>query len=156
MDVKLINPFINSAMNVITTMAFTEVTPGKPHIKTDKTTYGAVTGIIGLASDVYSGNMILSFEEKAILSIVSKMLGEEFPEVTKDVVDAVGELTNMISGGAKAELSQEGFVFDMATPAMISGKGVDISQLTSVPTIVIPFSTEAGGFVVEASVQKKG
>ncbi len=143
-------------MNVITTMAFTEVTPGKPGIKTTKTTYGSVTGIIGLVSATYTGNMILSFEEKAILSIVSKMLCEEFAEVNKDVVDAVGELTNMISGGAKAELSQEGYTFDMATPAMIVGKNVDISQLTSVPIIVIPFTTDTGSFVVEASIQKKG
>ena len=74
MDANLINPFINAAMNVIQTMAFTEVKPGKPSLKTEKVTYGEVTGIIGLASENVAGSMVLSFDEKAILAIVSRML----------------------------------------------------------------------------------
>lgn len=155
MDAALINPFINSTLNVIKTMAFTDVKPGAPYIKTGNKTYGVVTGIIGLASEKYSGNMILSFDEGAILGIVSGMLGETFTEVNQDVVDAVGELTNMISGGAKAVLSQEGYVFNMATPAMIVGKDIEISQLTSSPIVAVPFTTSSGSFVVEAGLVKR-
>ena len=155
MDAELINPFINAALNVIETMAFTKVTPGKPSIKTTKTTYGDITGIIGLASEEVVGNMVLSFDAKAILTICGKMLYAEFTELNQDVVDAVGELTNMISGGAKAELSNKGYKFDMATPAMIIGKDVSITQLTSEPIISIPFETESGPFVIEASLSKR-
>ena len=152
MNVEYINPFLNAATNVIQTMAFTKVIPGKPALKTNNLSYGVVTGIIGLASDRLKGNMLLSFDQSAILAIVSKMLDEQFTEVNKDVVDAVGELTNMISGGAKKELSEKGFTFDMAVPVVITGEGVEISQLSKKPTIQIPFETEDGIFVVEANL----
>ncbi|MCC6932048.1 MAG: chemotaxis protein CheX [Deltaproteobacteria bacterium] len=155
MEASLINPFINAALNVIQTMAFTQVTPGKPCLKSNKVTFGDVTGIIGLASETITGSMVLSFEEKAILTIVGRMLYSEYKEINQEVVDAVGELTNMISGGAKGELSEKGYIFSMATPTMVLGKDVSITQLTQEPIISIPFSMEEGAFVIEANIMKK-
>lgn len=152
MKADYINPFINSTINVLKTMAFTDPQPGKPGVKTNKLTWGSVTGIIGMAGEGVAGNMVLSFDQPSILGIVTKMLGEEFKEVNKDVVDAVGELTNMISGGAKNELYEYGFRFHMATPIMIVGKDMELTQLTKAPTITIPFKTPEGEFVVEANL----
>lgn len=156
MDVNIINPFITSAINVIQTMAFTPVTPGKPKVKEDNSTFGAVTGLIGLAGENCAGNMVISFDEKAILAIVGKMLGEEIPGINKDVVDAVGELTNMISGGAKSELAEMGYVIRMSIPVMIVGRELELSQLTKRPVLAIPMSIAEGAFVIEAQLSKLG
>jgi chemotaxis protein CheX len=155
MDVNLINPFLISAIKVVETMAFMKVTPGKPSIKDHNKTFGVVTGLIGLAGDGAAGNMVLSFDEGSILGIVSKMLGEEFKTVNKDVVDAVGELTNMISGGAKSELAEMGFSIRMATPVMIVGKDIELSQLTKKPVLTIPLTVDTGVFVIEAKLSKE-
>lgn len=152
MKVDYINPFLEAARSVIETMAFTPVKAGKPVIKQNNLTWGVVSGVIGLASAKLKGNMVLSFDEAAILGIVSKMLGEEFTTLSQDVVDAVGELTNMVSGGAKKSLSEKGFAFDMALPVMIIGKDVAIVQFTKGPVITVPFETEKGRFVIEASL----
>lgn len=152
MNVEYINPFLKSVKNVVETMAFTKVAVGTPGLKQGNLSWGVVSGIIGLASGKMKGNMVLSFDEAAILGIVSAMLGETFPEINKDVVDAVGELTNMISGGAKAELSTMGFVFDMAIPVVITGKQVEITQLSKGPTLSVPFETDKGKFVLEANL----
>lgn len=152
MKVEYINPFLETTTKVIETMAFTKVTAGKPSVKPNNLTWGVVTGVIGLAGENVKGNMVLSFDEKSILSIVSKMLSEEFSEVSKDVIDAVGELTNMICGGAKSALSEKGFRFDMALPMMLVGKNMEITHLGAGPTISIPFTTESGKFVVEAAI----
>ena len=154
MKVDFVNPFLEAAKSVIETMAFTPVTPGKPAVKQDNLTWGIVSGVIGLASAKLKGNMVLSFDEGAILGIVSKMLGEEFQSIGPDVVDAVGELTNMISGNAKKALSEKGFVFDMAIPVMIIGKDVAIGQFTKGPIITVPFETEKGKFVIEANLRE--
>lgn len=154
MNVELINPFVKSAVNVLKTMAQAEPVPGKPYLKEGNLTWGVVTGLIGMAGDDVTGNMVVSFDEQAILGIVSKMLMEEFKSLTPDVVDAVGEITNMISGGAKKELSELGFSFNMATPIMITGKSVELSQLSKAPIVVLPFSTDAGQFVIEANLAK--
>ncbi|MCB0309772.1 MAG: chemotaxis protein CheX [Bdellovibrionales bacterium] len=152
MKAELINPFAESTINVLKTMSQTEVVPGKPSLKSDNKTRGVITGIIGMAGDQISGNMILSFDAPAILGIVSRMLMEEFKEVNDDVVDAVGELTNMISGGAKNLLSKQGYNFAMATPMTLRGETVEIRQLSPAPIITIPFETPEGKVWVEANL----
>ena len=152
MNVEFINPFLESTIKVIETMAFTKVTAGKPTVKQGNKSWGEVSGIIGLASESLSGNLILSFDKASILGIVGGMLGEEITGITPDVVDAVGELTNMISGGAKAMLSQKGHKFEMASPIMLVGKNVEISQLSKGPVVSIPFKTDKGEFVAEATL----
>lgn len=152
MKVEYINPFIAAATNVIQTMASVEVKAGQPTLKKDNHSWGVLSGIIGLASDSLKGNMVLSFEKDCILHIMTNLLGEEFTQLNDEVSDAVGELTNMISGNAKKIFSEQGFIFDMAIPIVIIGQGVEISQITSGPSLVIPFETEKGGFVLEANL----
>ncbi len=156
MKVEFINPFLQAAKNVLETMCQTQVIPKKAFLKEDKHTFGEVTGIIGMASHEVSGCMILSFSEKCIINIVANMLMEDAKErIDDEIIDAVGELTNMICGGAKATLGQMNHKFDLATPTMITGKGVEISTLSESPTIVIPFDTKYGGFVIEANLAAK-
>ncbi|MCK5341289.1 MAG: chemotaxis protein CheX [Desulfobulbaceae bacterium] len=156
MKAEFINPFLHSAKNVLETMAQTPVNAKKPMLKKDKVTYGEVTGIIGMASAKVAGCMVISFEEKCILQIVANMLMEEPKEnVDDEIIDAVGELTNMICGGAKAQLGKLGNKFDLATPTMVVGKGVEISYHSEAPTILIPFDTETGSFVIEANLADK-
>ena len=155
LDAELINPFINSTINVIKTMAALELTVDKPTLKKGKSTWGEVTGLIGLAGYQGTGNMILSFDKPSILKIVNGMLGEQFSDVNDQIVDAVGELTNMISGGAKRSLNDLGFFFEMAAPVTIVGQNVEIKQLTKDPVITVPFNVESGSFVLEAALRKE-
>jgi len=153
---EFINPFLNATKNVIETMAQTPVKAQKPQLKNGNITFGEVTGIIGMASENVSGTMVVSFSETCILKIVGNMLMEEpKPKIDDEIIDAVGELTNMICGGAKAELAKLNHKFDLATPTMIVGKGVEISHYSDQPTIAIPFNTEAGDFVIEANLSEK-
>ena len=148
MDVEFINPFLTSAVNVLKTMAFTEARPGRPLIKKTSTAFGDITGVIGMASETLSGSMILSFSQSCILQVLAKMLQEEpKTRIDEEVVDAVGELTNMICGGAKAELAKLDHRFDIATPTMIVGKSADVSYHFGTPTITVPFETAHGNFV---------
>ena len=156
MDVKFINPFLTATKNVIKTMANIDFKSGELRLKQGNKTYGAVTGIIGMASEHVSGNLTVSFQKDCILYIVSKMFLEDMKdEVDRDVVDAVGEITNIICGGAKAKLSEQNIKFDLATPTIIKGEGVGLSAYSEFPTVVIPFETKHGGFVVEANFESK-
>lgn len=154
MEADVINPFIEATVNVLETMAQTEVRIGKPALKVGRQTWGDVTGIIGLAGYQASGNMVLSFDKSSILGIVNKMLSENFKEINDQVVDAVGEITNMISGGAKSKLSETGYFFEMAIPLMLIGKDMEMTQLTKAPIISVPFATDEGSFVLGASLTK--
>lgn len=154
-DALVINPFISSTINVLTTMANVIPQRGEIGLKQDRKTWGDVTGIIGLAGYQATGHMLLSFDQPSILKIVNSMLGESYQEINDQVVDAAGELTNMISGGAKREFNELGFFFEMATPIVIVGKDVAVNQLTKDPIISVPFTLENGVFRLEASLVRE-
>ena len=153
MDVRYINPFIESTIHVLKTMASTSVEGGKPYLKNSPIAKGDVTGVIGLIGDV-KGTVSVSFEEASILPIVSNMFGEKLTELNDEIVDAVGEITNMISGQARQKLELLGRNLRAAIPTVIIGKNHIISHITTHKIIAIPFSTENGEFTIEVSFEK--
>ena len=156
MKAEYLNPFVHATRNVLETMAHTKLASQKPHLKEGVSTYGDVTGIIGMASESVEGSMTISFPEACILRIVARMLMEEVKTtIDNDIVDAVGEITNMICGGAKAEFAKLGLSFNLATPTMVTGKGVHIHYHGNMPIIVLPFKADCGTFVLEANLASK-
>ena len=146
MDVKFINAFLEGTVNVLKTMAFVEPKPGKPYIKKDCVASGDISGIIGLTGSV-KGSLALSFSEACILRIVSNMLGEEITTMNHDINDAVGEITNMVSGVARKILESGGLNITAAIPTVVAGKNHSILHVMGGPSIIIPFSIDAGPFV---------
>jgi chemotaxis protein CheX len=149
MNVEFINPFLQSIMKVLSTMAMMEATPGKPAVKGTQVARGDVTGLIGMASEKAKGTLAISFTEPVILEITKRMLGDELTGIDDTVTDMVGEITNIVTGGAKKVLSEKGYKFDMAIPSVVSGKGHVISHKSKAPIVILPFSTEAGDFFIE-------
>ena len=152
MDVKFINPFLNGTQEVLKKMAFMDAVPGKPYLKKEETASGDVSGIIGITGDA-TGSLALSFSEKCICKIVSNMLGEEHPEVTKEILDAVGELTNMVSGASRTQLEKMGMAVYAAIPTVVHGQGHTITHILKSPSLVIPFSTAAGPFFIDVCIK---
>ncbi len=153
MDVRLINPFINATLCVLETMAFIQVTAGKPYVKKDNRAVGDVTGVLGLTG-VANGTIAVTFEEKCILTIVSNMFGETMDVLNDEISDAVGELTNMISGQARRELEQLGKVFRAAIPSVVTGRNHSIRHYSDGPKIAIPFNTDGGDFTIEVCFER--
>lgn len=152
MDVKFINPFLNGTQEVLKKMAFMDAVPGKPYLKKEETASGDVSGIIGITGDA-TGSLALSFSEKCICKIVSNMLGEEHLEVTKEILDAVGELTNMVSGASRTQLEKMGMAVYAAIPTVVHGQGHTITHILKSPSLVIPFSTAAGPFFIDVCIK---
>lgn len=152
MDVKLVNPFIDATLYVLETIASTRVRPGKPYLKKDQVARGDVTGVIGLTGEA-QGTISVSFSEKSILAIVSSMFGEEMKELNEEIQDAVGEISNMISGQARQKLEELGKSLKAAIPTVIMGKGHSITHITSQPIIAIPFDTDNGDFTIEVCLE---
>ncbi len=138
-------------MNVLETMAMTKLNPGKPSIKKDQVSKGDVSGVIGMAGPQTKGSLSVTFEAKLALSIMEKMLGDRPSEINEEVTDMVGEITNMVTGGAKNILGDKGYDFDMATPIVISGKDHTINHKCEGKTLVIPFTSDNGKAFIEVS-----
>lgn len=150
-SVAFINPVLEAVGNVLTTMASMSAIPGKPYVNRERTAVGDVTGIIGMVGDM-KGVLSVTFEKDVILKIANTLLGENYTEVDNTIADAVGELTNMISGQARMHLSREGMNLKASTPTVVIGKGHVINHIAPAPILSIPFSTEYGSFVVEITM----
>ena len=154
MDVKFINPFLYGTAEVLNKMAFIKPVAGKPFAKTHDTANGDVSGIIGMTGDAI-GSLALTFSEQCIIGIVSNMLGESHTEINKEVMDAVGELTNMISGASRKLMEKDNLKVFAAIPTVIFGKAHSVRHLIQGPSIVIPFQTECGDFVIDVCLQSQ-
>ena len=151
-DAKLVRPFLDAVNNVLTTMAMVEVTPGKPFIKKESTAHGDVTGVIGLSGD-RSGTVSVTFTKNCVLTVVGNMIGETITEMNTDIRDAVGEMTNMISGQARQGMQKIGMTIEAGIPTVVMGENHSISHLSKNPILAIPFSTPHGDFTLEVSLE---
>jgi chemotaxis protein CheX len=152
LDVKIINPFINATLNVLETMAFVKSEAEKPYLKKNNVAKGDVSGVVGFTGET-SATVFITFDEPCIVKVVSNMLGEEINEINDDIKDAVGELTNMISGQARKELEETGKLFQGGIPSVVSGKNHELMPMTKGPRIAIPFKTDFGSFTIEVALE---
>ena len=150
LDTNFINPFLNATIHVLNVQASTEATPGKIYLKkSGEHLLGDVSGVIGIVSDSFNGSVVISFPEKTFLSIMSRMLGEEYKEINQEIIDGAGEITNMIFGQAKIVLNDQGYGIKTALPSVISGKNHSLQGVTKGAIVVVPFTSGAGEFFVE-------
>jgi chemotaxis protein CheX len=151
-DADLAKPFVQATKHVLSTMAMLDPTAGKPFVKKNAIASGDVSAIVGLTGDK-SGSISISFSKKCAVAIVKNMLGDDIQDIMQDAKDAVGEITNMISGQARAGLAQMGLAMQASTPTVIIGDNHSVSHVTSGPVIAIPFTTDHGDFTLEFCFQ---
>ncbi|NQZ23370.1 MAG: chemotaxis protein CheX [Colwellia sp.] len=151
MNVDFINPFLSSLLNVMTTMAHLELTPMKPSLKKSNMASGDVSGLIGMVSEQAKGSLSITFEASLAIATMKGMVGEAPDEVNSEITDLVGEITNMVTGGAKRLLSEKGFEFDMATPMVVSGENHTIHHKAKGAVIIIPLNSKYGKAFIEFS-----
>jgi len=134
-QVEYINPFIKSLGNIFTTMLQCKLTRGEIGLNHERVPLHSISGVIGLTGRA-KGTVVLSLSEEVALKAASTLLMAEATELDEEVVDAVGELTNMLAGGAKAELEQ--YHLSISLPTVILGKDHDVCFPQGVTPIHIP------------------
>ena len=149
----LIAAFTKATNHVLKTMAFLEPEPLPVETKYDKALSGDVSAIIGMTSPKKNLSLAITFSKAAALKLHSSMLGEELDEINADVGDAVGELTNIICGQARKNLSENGIDMDASIPMVIIGKNLSIHPMGAT-SMVLPFRIDGLSLYVEISVEK--
>jgi chemotaxis protein CheX len=138
MDVKFINPFVMAAQTVFKTMLSIETNMGKPILKDVRATSGDVTGIMGLVGD-RKGTIAISFREAGAIFVFKTLTGDECSKIGPEVVDSIGEVTNIISGQARKEFEKAGINLKAAIPMVVVGHNVELNFITKIPIISLPF-----------------
>ena len=149
MDVRFINPVLDAMRNVLGAMARVEVRAGTPSLKRDQDALGEVTGLMNLTGPKARISVAITFPEVVIERIAAQMLPPDAPRTRGNLADLAGELANMVAGSAKSTLEENGSPFELPLPIIILGKGHMITHRCHGPTILLPFSTDLGGYYVE-------
>lgn len=146
MKAEYINPFVVATVAVFKTMLQCDVTRTGLAVHDQFKPQFDVTGVIGLSGKA-SGDVVISFQKKLALLATEALIGEKCDDINDDVIDTVGELTNMIAGNAKA--SMEEYEMQLALPTVIVGKNHSIRFPSKVKPISLPFQSDWGDFNIE-------
>ncbi len=151
MDQSYIIPFIKSVQNVYETMLQLPVQMGQPELKQPGEAGHDVSAIIGMSGDV-EGSVVLSFPTATAERVVAIFTGMELKSDHEDFADAVGELVNMVSGGAKAQFG--GKEVTISCPSVVIGEKHQVYGRKDVVAICIPCECDCGEFNVEVSIRQ--
>ena len=105
LNVKLILPFVNSVKSVFSTMVKVETEVERPYLKTSPAPSYDVSSIIGFSGNIV-GSVVVSFQREAAERLATAFAGMPLKLADADFADAIGELANMIAGGAKTQLGR--------------------------------------------------
>lgn len=149
MRAELINPFLSAAYNVFDTMLGCKLTRQALALKTQHSTMHEVSGLIGL-SGALRGMVVVNLARETALRAAGILLGSEPHELDAEVMDAIGELTNMIAGSAKTQL--ERYELSMGLPTIIMGENQTIMFPSGATPFIIPFTSEIGPLCVQVGL----
>ena len=149
-SVDLINPFIKSTSSVFEQMLAQNVSREKPYLRGEFAPLFDVTGIIGLSGRAF-GTVAVSMSRETALAMTEILLQERPDELNAVVADAVGEVTNMIAGAAKAQM--DSLQIMLGLPTVIIGRGSCIAFPSRTQPICIPFTSGIGPLAVEVGIE---
>ena len=88
-------------------------------LRTLRSTAGdpAVVSVVMGWSGEISGSLTLTLDEASALDWTGVLTGQRYDEIDSDVIDAIGEMANLIIGGAKSRLGDYGI--QMTLPIVI-------------------------------------
>jgi chemotaxis protein CheX len=145
-----INPFIEAVVNTFETMLNCSARRGSLSLATvGRRTY-PISGVIGLSGRA-AGTVVINLSQEVALKAASAMLMTEMTEVNDEVLDAVGEIANMVAGQAKAELQE--YELSISLPSVVTGEGHEVRFPSDARPISVPFETDFGPMLLDVGLE---
>ncbi len=141
MRAEHINPFLRSVVDTFDKVLNCKVKRGEITLARQGGRDYPVSGVIGLTGKAV-GTVVINLSEDVAIKAAATMLMTEIDELNAEVVDAVGELANMVAGQAKADLAE--YDMSVSLPNVITGEGHDIRFPSNTQPITVPFETDFG------------
>lgn len=136
---KYITPFIVACEEVFAHFVGTKLTAERPYItQKDEEHEWVVSGIIGFSREA-RGAVVISMRKEPALKITEMLTGKKHSDIDEEVIDAIGEIVNIIAGNAKKGL-EESFKLAISLPTIVRGLNHDITWPgDSARVIAVPF-----------------
>ncbi|MFO0900742.1 MAG: chemotaxis protein CheX [Pirellulales bacterium] len=109
---------------------------------------GLITGMIGVHGKV-SGFITVNLSEKFAIRAVEGLLQDSYGELSSQVIDGAGEITNIIVGGIKSALANTQWGFSHITvPSVIVGTGYQIAYSRGLEFLCVTFEHQNEEFLM--------
>jgi len=152
---EFISPVVDTLMNVFSTMIQLEPEAGKSRVKLDDVSRGDVTGILKMEGDKANGSVSITFTKEVVIDLVKRMLHMDIVDIDEIARDMAGEMANIVVGGAKNLLEEQGHKIEMSLPEIFDGEGHRIEHSFNGETIEIPFKIDSGEFFIEINFEEQ-
>lgn len=153
LDILITHALLDSLFTIFATMVNLKIKPGVPVLKRAQEGMGDLSAMVTMVSERAQGSVALSFPVAAVRKVAQNMLGEEIDERGSEGQDLVGELTNMLVGGAKKTMVDQGYDFDMRTPQLYAGRSHEIVHPHNGATVLLPIQLEETEFHLELNFE---
>lgn len=141
-DVNLLNPFISAALDCLRQMAGAKPERKRVFVKTDPTMHGDICGIIGMTNGI-TGSCVVSFPDALARRIVARLLSEKEESISAAMIeDGIGEVANMVAGGAKRKFADTPYRFDITIPTVVHGEPVKLFNPADTVAIACEFTAD--------------
>lgn len=138
---QCIRPFVESTIHTFHTMLRWDLSRQHPYRLEGAQPPHEITGIIRLTGKA-NGLAALSIERQVAIEIAHYLLAETVTEINAGVRDAVGEMANVVSGGAKATLHE--LALSAGLPEVVIGRNRMLDFPRGSTPIALPFDTQWG------------
>ena len=153
MRVEYINPFVESAFNILNEVLQSDITRGELYLKATSQPVLGVAAIIGLTGDV-EGRGLLDMSLVTAMWIASTMNGEELDGFDELARATIAELANMITGQAVTKLHDLGYNFDLSPPSLITGDNMIVTD-SGVEALIVPLQLPQGKLEINVAVRER-
>jgi chemotaxis protein CheX len=121
MDVKYINPFLDSFINIMPQLGISDIKKKSLSVKGKIIKSAGVLINVGIVGDL-RGNVIYGTSLQCAKNIASSMMmGMPVEELNEMAQSAISELTNMLTANASMGFSEQGISIDISTPTLMYG-----------------------------------
>ncbi|HPC71769.1 MAG TPA: chemotaxis protein CheX [Treponema sp.] len=153
MRVEYINPFVESAFNVLKEVLNTDIKRGELYLKSTTMPVLGVAALVGLAGDV-EGRVMFDMSKQTALAVASTMNGEQLTSLDELAKATITELANMITAQAVTKLHELGFRFDLTPPALFTGDNMEVSD-HEVEALIVPMETPQGKIEINVAIRER-
>jgi len=116
-----VEPFVEVTVNTFKEFVGIDIAPKHPHfLDAEQSFEWDISAVIGL-SGVVKGAVIVSMKAELAIKLTDLLAGEGHEEIDADVVDAIGEINNIIAGNIKPRVPN-GDKIVISIPTIIKGK----------------------------------
>lgn len=144
-----LTPFKSAIYEIFSMMALANIELVDEYLCTSRLHFGDITGLMSLAGKK-KGLILLTINTGLAKKIISSIMGAEVDDLTEDEThDGVAEIVNMVSGGAKARLSESEDHFMISAPTVITGVKHRVIQPKDMPCVVLVYKLGDEYFAVK-------